>query len=148
MEEKIKQIQDKIVSFLKEGMNLPLSRLCKDSCSEISRLTSYWLYSENSDDQYFILKSANLKNETAHDILMIKHLNQYHLLDPSIWQFLPEENSIYLGKFNSIEEALLFLKDKYTGNWSVSEEMDKKSFKEKNQWVEIIRNNIHTIEDR
>jgi len=147
MDETLKNIQNRIINYLKEYGSQPLLYLCKDNCSEISRLTSYWLYCDNPNNQYSIIKGTGIKEEKSHDVLAIKDSDKYYLVDPSIWQFFPEANNIYLGKFNSVEEISLFLENKYTGTWSVSEIMSEESFENRGKWGNIIKSNIQDNSD-
>lgn len=147
MNNKYTKLQDKIITYLTNISNLPLPELCKYNCSEISRLVGYWLFCDNPENQYLILKGENVMNNMAHDVLLIKNNESYDLLDPSIWQFFPKDKSIYLNKFNSVKDACEFLEDKYRGKWSLSERLDEQAFKEKSDWVEIIESNIREAEE-
>jgi len=142
MKKEITQIQKKIVSLLRKYGKGTLSELSQDHCSEISRLAAFWLSAKMPDAKFSILKGAGITKGDKHDVLLIQTSREFWLADPTIWQFFPRKRSIYLGKFDNLEEAKTFLGKTYGGRWKVSEEMDKKSFREKNEWQRIIKENL------
>lgn len=83
MIEKIKQVQDKIIRFLREGNQKPLETLCKDNCSELSRLVAYWLRNETGNAKFFILKGNKTLIGQAHDVLAVSS-DKVFIVDPTI----------------------------------------------------------------
>jgi len=145
MQKIIDEIQDKIVSFLREvGSNSQrsLSDLCEDSCSELSRLVAFWLSQKIPEAKFLILKGERVREEKSHDILAVSSSDRIFLVDTTIWQFFPNRESIYLGEFTKLNEAIIFLEKLYGGKWQVSEELNDESFREKDEWEKIIRLNL------
>lgn len=144
MHQIIDEVQNKIVTLLRESKGnaeRPLSELCADSCSELSRLSAYWLSKKLIDSQFTILKGVGVGNGQDHDVLVISSNKNQYLIDATIWQFFPEKETIFLGEFVDLEKTLHFLKDMYGGDWSVSEQLTEASFKEKDEWIRIVREN-------
>lgn len=145
MQEIITKIQDKAVSFLQEaggGTDKPLSYLCEDSCSEISRLTAFWLSQELPQAKFLILKGEKVQREKSHDVLAVSCLDKIFLVDTAIWQFFPSRESSYLGEFINLDEAFVFLEKFYGSKWQVSEKLTSESFKERDEWEKIIHLNL------
>jgi len=141
----IDKIQDKVTSFLREDKKNPkksLSDLCVDSCSELSRLVAFWLSQELPKAKFCILKGNKIKKGEDHDVLAVSSVGGIYLLDTTIWQFFPDSESIYIGEFTNLSEAVTFLEKLYGGKWQVSEELDEESFREKDEWERIIRLNL------
>ena len=145
MQEIITKIQNEVISFLQEadgGTDKPLSYLCEDSCSEISRLTAFWLSQKLQKAKFLILKGEKVQGEKSHDILAVSYLNKIFLVDTAIWQFFPDHENSYLGEFVNLDKARVFLEKFYGGKWQVSEKLTDESFKEKNEWKKIIYLNL------
>jgi hypothetical protein len=89
----LNQQQKNIVKLLKKwGGNKPISVLCKDSCSELSRLISCWILKEFPRTTIFILKGDNILNtKRSHDIVLVEENKKTFLLDPSVWQFFKKK---------------------------------------------------------
>lgn len=144
MKRSLDEIQNKVVSLLRESegnAERSLSDLCVDSCSELSRLSAYWLSEKIPDAHFVILKGIGITNGHNHDVLAISVKEKQYLIDATIWQFFPEKETIFLGEFDTIEKVLNFLNDMYEGDWFVSEDLTEDSFKEKDEWIRIIREN-------
>ncbi len=147
MQEIITKIQDKVISFLQEACghtDKPLSYLCEDSCSEISRLTAFWLSQELPEAKFLILKGERVQREKSHDILAVSYLDKIFLVDTAIWQFFPSHKSSYLGEFINLDKVFVFLKKFYGGKWQVSEKLTNESFKERDEWKKIIYLNLNS----
>ena len=145
MQEIITKIQNKVISFLQEaggGADKPLSYLCEDSCSEISRLTAFWVSKKLPEAKFLILKGEKVQGEKSHDILAVSHLGKIFLVDMAIWQFFPDHEKAYLGEFVNLDKTLIFLEKFYGGRWQVSEKLTDASFKEKDEWKKIIYLNL------
>jgi|SRR3989339_827497 len=145
IEKIIDEIQNKIISLLRESkksVDTPLSELCVDSCSELSRLSACWLSKKLPGAQFIIVKGVGVKSGQNHDVLVVVVGQKRHLIDATIWQFFPDHESILLGNFDDEKEVKHFLENTYGGEWSVSEDLTEESFKEKNEWEKVIRLNI------
>lgn len=111
----------------------PYWMLAKYNCSEVSRLLGIKVFCDLGEiSKPFILKGSVTKNgiskDNIHDILGFfdSALNELILVDPTIWQFFPKKRSIFLGKFKTLDEAILFTENLYEGKWNFSEYLDKK----------------------
>lgn len=138
------QQQKKIITLFKKwGGNKPLGVLCKDSCSELSRLISCWVIKEYPKAKISILKGDNIFNtKRSHDILLVEENKNLFLLDPSIWQFLKRKRNILIGEIKSTEDALKLANDIYKGKWKISEKIEKNICGESKELERIIKLNI------
>ncbi len=146
MQEIITKIQNKVISFLQEAegsVGKPLSYLCEDSCSEISRLTAFWLSQKLPEVKFLILKGEKVQMEKSHDVLAVSYLDKIFLVDTAIWQFFPDHENSYLGEFINLDKAFVFLEKFYGGKWQVSEKLTEESFEEKDEWKKIIHLNLN-----
>lgn len=140
----LNQQQKNIVALLKKcGGNKPLSVLCKDSCSELSRLLGCWIIKEYPKANISILKGDNVFNtKRSHDIILVEKDKKNFLLDPSVWQFLKRKRSIIVGEVKNAEEALKLAHDTHGGKWKVSEKIKKNICKESKELERIIKLNV------
>jgi hypothetical protein len=145
MQEVLQEIEDKARSLLRESepdTQRLLSELCADSCSELSRLSAFWISEKVSDAQYMILQGLGILGGQSHDVLVVIYKQKYYLVDASVWQFFPDSTSIFLGKFTDMREVLIYLKDTYGGDWSIAETLTADSFNEKDEWEKVVRMNM------
>lgn len=139
----LKTVENKIKKILKSA-NKTLFLASQDNCSEMSRLVGCWVLQNFPSANAYILKGKSVLNEPDknHDILAIEEKNKFYLIDPTIWQFFKNKKNILLKKENKIEDCLRFAEQFYKGKWSISETLDKKSFKNIKEWENIIKTNI------
>lgn len=141
----IEGIQKKILALLPEEKLQKKKLLLEDCCSELSRLVASWI---NENDEYscqVILKGGNVcSTNKSHDILASIKNGKIYLIDPTIWQFFPNEGSILIGEYTSLDEAIVASAKKYGGHWQKSEIPKKISSEEKDKWLKIVKDNIKT----
>lgn len=142
----IKNIQSRVLELLPKERQSDRAILLHDSCSELSRLVAGWLEEDKQFTQYFILKGVHVyATKKSHDILaVIDFSNKVYLIDPTIWQFFPQEESILVGEVNSLAEATVVAEDKYGGTWKMREELKNISVKEKEEWLKMVNININS----
>lgn len=117
-----------------------------DCCSELSRLVPCWINENDESYQHTILKGKNVCNTTkSHDILACSQNNRVYLIDPTIWQFFPNKNSIFIGEYSSINNAIVMITKKYSGNWKKSETLKNISLEEKIKLLKIVKKNINEL---
>jgi len=64
---------------------ISLSKLCDDTCSEVSRLLAQWFLSKLPKVDLYIAKGKIGKR--FHDLLLIHDKQEVYILDPTVWQF-------------------------------------------------------------
>lgn len=138
------QIQLKVIGLFPKDKQSSIGPLCKDSCSEISRLAAGWIKEIDKSSRLLILKGVNVCNtDKSHDILaVISSDNSIYIIDPTIWQFFPERKSILLFISNNLDKALSEITKIYGGKWQVSKEIYQVSLIDQNKYLEIISQNI------
>lgn len=140
----IEKIQNEILKFVPEGNKLSLSVIFEDCCSELSRLVASWILEADESTHQVILKGDDVcGTNKSHDILAIKEGGKIYLIDPTIWQFFPDEKSILIGESNSIDEAITLASKKYGGQWKISEALSEVSEKEKVEYQDVVLKNIN-----
>jgi hypothetical protein len=121
----IQTLQNSSISILKEGNEKkPLWMLAKYNCSELSWLAGLNVLEDlGPASKPFILKgdvnnSDVEKVENIHDILgyFDSKEGEYAVVDPKVWQFYPERESIYVGSFQTIDEAISEVGNSTTGS--------------------------------
>ena len=119
----IKKIQEQIIQLLPADFQNRPGILLTDSCSEVSRLVAYWIKILDKFNRVVILKGVNVcGTQKEHDILaVIAANNQVYVIDPTIWQFFPQAESILVFVSEDVNVALDKIKEKYGGQWSESE---------------------------
>lgn len=139
----IEKIQEKILELLPEEKRQEKSVLLEDCCSELSRLVASWISKDDKSIRQVILKGENVcKKNKSHDILASIKNDRVYLIDPTIWQFFPDENSILIGEYASLEESIVAATKKYGGHWKISEELKEVSSEEKDELLKTIKENI------
>ena len=103
---------------------IPLSELCDDTCSEVSRLLAQWFLKKLPKANMSIAKGKIGKR--FHDILLV-HDKEVYILDPTVWQFFKNKKSIFIKKTKTVNDALLVLTSIYGGKWRISERIIKYS---------------------
>ena len=125
----IEKIQKKILELLPEGKHLEKALLLADCCSELSCLVACWLNELDEFNYHIILKGDKVCNtDKSHDILASTQSDKVYLIDPTIWQFFPNENSILIGEYSTLNEAIAATTKKYGGHWHESEELSRNSY--------------------
>jgi hypothetical protein len=117
-----------VFELLEYNGRRPLSVLCKDSCSEVSRLLAVWLRKELPSAKIYIAK-GKIRN-LFHDLLIVKVNDKVYVVDPTVWQFFENKKSILIDKASDAGEALKVITKIYTGKWKVSEQITNYSKKE------------------
>lgn len=148
MNKTILNLQNKVIKFLKAcDNNLPLNLLSEINCSEISRLVGCWVLEKKSSARVYILKGTNIKfgKNKSHDILMVYKSDKIYLIDPTVWQFFKNKKSILIKETNNLLDALMHINKIYGGKWNISENITKTSYKDMNDWKNLIRINISSI---
>ena len=142
--ETIKKIQNDIIQLLPMEHQDKPGLLLADSCSELSRLAAGWIKSSDASNHVVILKGTNIcDTQKAHDILAVLTIDQQvFVIDPTVWQFFPQEKSILVFMTSSIESALNMAAAKYGGSWSISEEFFHINKDEEKKYLDIIRQNM------
>jgi hypothetical protein len=138
------RIQKRVLVILRDGhKNTLLQDSAKYNCSEVSRLVGCWIFEDCQYFRVYIFKGEKLLvSELAHDLLIVEHNKYYFVIDPTVWQFFPEEKTILMFKTKKVDQALVFLKSKYGGTWKLSEEMAIKDCDCKEEWIRIIELNL------
>lgn len=142
-EEYIDKIQKKILDLLLKEQQQKKALLLVDCCSELSRLVVSWINDIDKTSHQVILKGDKVcDTNKSHDMVANIQNGKIYLIDPTIWQFFPSEDSILIGEFNSIDEAIAAAVEKYGGTWQKSEDLRKISPREKDKWLSIVKANI------
>lgn len=124
----IESLQNYVVSLLRKGNeSKPLWMLAKYNCSEVSWLVGLKVAQDlgEKSDPFTLKGDVNNgieKAENAHDILgyFDPDSKDFVILDPTIWQFYPEAESIFIGSFETIEKAIAEVSKHYQGDWKLS----------------------------
>ncbi len=112
---------------------ISLSKLCDDTCSEVSRMLGQWFLNKLPKADMYIAKGKIGKR--FHDLLLV-HDKEVYILDPTVWQFFKNKKSILIKRTKTVNDALLALTSIYGGKWKISERITKYSNKE----IERIKN--------
>lgn len=94
----------------------------RHQCSELSRLVGNWVLTRHTAAQVRIAK-GEFFDSSAHDVLLVEVEGRHTAVDPTVWQFFPDRESIYVAAAASTDELLTLLTAKYGGTWAVSEEL-------------------------
>jgi len=142
--EYIATLQDRILELIPENSRGSLSVAFEDSCSELSRLVASWIREIDDKCDLLILKGENVCNSAkSHDLLaVIYSRGEIFIIDPSVWQFFPENKSILIFIKNNLEESLRDIKKLYGGEWQVSEEITQISQTDQIKYQNIILKNM------
>lgn len=143
-EEIIKNIQQQILQLLPADQRNRPGVLLADSCSEISRLVAGWIKLIDESIRIAILKGVNVcGTKKSHDIVTATTIdNQVYIIDPTIWQFFPQAESILALTSDDINIALDKIKAMYGGQWAKSEEFVQMDKTEEKKYLDIIAQNI------
>ena len=150
----ITELREYSISVLREGnRGKSLSMLAKYNCSEVSRLVGLKVIRDLGIlSKPFILKGDvlgdGIDKDNIHDILGFfdEESSKFILVDPTIWQFLPRKRNIFLGEFNTLDEAITFSNKFYEGEWEFSEYVDEKN-EDVNEMKRIIMLNCDQAPD-
>lgn len=139
----IERIQKRILKLLPEEKREKKALLLGDCCSELSRLVAVWIREDDKSSCQTILKGDNVCNTSkSHDILANIKNGKVYVIDPTIWQFFPNEDSILIGEYPSIGEAIAAAVKKYGGQWQKSEDLQEIAARENDEWLRIVKENI------
>ena len=135
-EKYITNIQERVVDLL-HSISSDLGAASKERCSEVARLVGCWILDDHPDFEISILR-GEFENGLAHDVLTEKQSDSFTIVDPTVWQFFPKDDTIVLGTFSTMPEAELFLSRRYGGIWHVSEKMKTCTTEYSAELLEII----------
>jgi len=141
----IVKIQNQIIQLLPPNRQKHPGVLFTDSCSEVARLAASWIRKElDKTNRILILKGDKVcGTKKSHDILAVLSNNKVYVIDPTIWQFFPKEKSILVFQQESIDAAINKIKDKYGGQWAISEKFTQLSKNDEKKYLKIISQNIN-----
>jgi hypothetical protein len=148
MKELIFDLQNEIIKLLKSyNQDLPLSLLSQDNCSELSRLAGCWIMKKDPSARVSIFKGTGIRigKNRSHDLLIVNKNDRIYILDVAIWQFYKTQKSIYIKQAGNLADIMIFLRKKYGGEWSISENITKNHCKNINTWKKVIKHNISSI---
>lgn len=138
----LEQIEQRVRDLLSGYPSKSLSEASRDNCSEVSRLVGCWIQEQEPEAVMTILKGEDVCDKhTAHDLLAVRLKKTTYLLDPTIWQFFPDSQSILMGEGPTLADALELAKDQYGGTWSLSEDFDANVYSQ-DTLQEIVLKNI------
>ena len=139
----IKKAKEYALHLLEYTGRKPLYIICKDSCSEVSRLLAVWFRNEMPRAKIYIAKGKI--RSRAHDLIIINDAEGVSIIDPTIWQFFKHKRSIFVGKTETVGEALHKLAAIYGGKWKIYERITKYSKKELFKIKRTIADNINQL---
>ena len=116
-----------VFSLIGYDGKISLSKLCNDTCSEVSRILAQWFLKKLPKADMYIVKGKIGKR--FHDLLLV-HDKEVYILDPTVWQFFKNKKSILIKKTKTINDALSVLINIYGGKWRISDKITKYSNKE------------------
>jgi len=113
---------------VRQLLSLPthsLSETAADQCSEVARVCAHWILEVTPTVQVFIMKGVGIfgDGERAHELVMVKYESLITLIDPTIWQFFPDAQSMLLVDEADDYRANALLMDMYGGIWGKVEEV-------------------------
>lgn len=139
----IVSIQKRILDLLPAELRKQPGIFLADSCSEVSRLVAAWIKKIDDSSIITIFKGNEVcGTKKAHDVLVVQNGNIFYVIDPTIWQFFPEENSILISISVDLDGAIKSIQAKYGGYWQKSEDFTKLDSVEESNYVNIIVQNI------
>lgn len=143
-EDIIKDIQKQIIKLLPTNQQDQLDVLLSDSCSEVSRLVAGWIKRLGKSNCIIIIKGTDVcDTKKSHDMLAVTtNDNQVYIIDPTVWQFFPDAESILICISDNINTAFDQVKKIYGGQWSKSEEFIEIDTDKEKEYMDIIRQNI------
>jgi hypothetical protein len=139
----IQRIQQRVFGLLPESDRSLLGTLLRDSCSEVARVVADWIREVEPSSRLMILNGINVCGTTrSHDIVAVIDLGgNVSIIDPTIWQFFPEAESILVSRVSDLGSAVEKIETKYGGNWAISEEFSKLSKEDEEKYRAIIVQN-------
>lgn len=129
-----------VLDLLEYNGARPLYILCKDSCSEVSRLLGLWFRKKLPKANVFIAK-GKIQNH-FHDLLIIEDGEEVNIVDPTVWQFFRNKKSIFIVQSKTMEQAFKKLTNIYGGKWKMSEQVTNYSESEIVKFKQIIKSNL------
>ena len=138
------QLQDYIISLLTAHSGKSLEELSQDNCSEISRLAAAWLLDHGVVAPIYILKGTGpiLGKQVDHDVLVAQIDEGLMIIDPTIWQFRPQEKDMLILSVTGLNEAMSKLVQYYGGRWEISETIRSVSKQDVVAWLDVVNRNI------
>jgi len=101
---------------------IPLYKLSRDHCSEVSRLLADRLLRRFPKSKLYIAK-GELKAR-AHDVIFFEpNGGVFYIIDPTIWQIFKMKKSILVSDAKNLNDALKILSRMYSGKWKISEKV-------------------------
>lgn len=124
--------------------NQPLEKLAQDNCSEISRLAAAWLLDHGTAAPIYILKGTKpiLGRQVDHDVLVTQIDADMMIIDPTIWQFRPQDKDMLILPASDLTDAITTLVKYYGGSWEVSETIRSVTKQDVADWLDIVNRNI------
>ena len=111
-----------VFSLIGYNGQISLSKLCNNTCSEVSRMLGQWFLNKLPKADMYIAKGKIGKR--FHDILLV-HDKKVYIIDPTVWQFFKNKKSILIKRTKTVNDALLALASIYGGKWRISERITK-----------------------
>ncbi len=120
-----------------------LAIVCRDSCSEVSRLLALWVQEALPGADTHIAK-GEVGEDRFHDLLIVTHGQTFYVLDPTVWQFFADRQSILVGTATTIQGALELVAKTYGGTWKISEHVTEYTPDEIQEFKTIVAQNAAT----
>ena len=111
-----------VFSLIGYDGKISLSKLCNDTCSEVSRILAQWLRNKLPKADMYIAKGKIGKR--CHDLLLV-YDKEVYILDPTVWQFFKNKKSILIKKTKTVDDSLSVLTNIYGGKWRILERITK-----------------------
>jgi hypothetical protein len=112
-----------------------------NQCSEISRLVGGWILTLHPSHRALIVK-GEFFDSSAHDLIVVERPQGFLAIDPTVWQFFPESESMFVAATDDFTAMLVQLTDKYGGTWAVSETLTPNDAAAEHALLETIERNI------
>lgn len=143
----IGEIQKRVVGLLPAELQDRPGLFLADSCSEVSRLVAGWLKKLDQSMKILILKGVGVCNtDRQHDILaVIDNQTRVQIIDSTVWQFFPNDNSILICEAKNIDDAIGQVAEKYGGKWQIGTEIAQLSEIEENVYLNVVARNVTEI---
>lgn len=138
------QLQNYIISLLTANSNKSLEIIAQDNCSEISRLAAAWLLDHGVAAPIYILKGTKpiLGKQVDHDVLVAQIEADMVIIDPTIWQFRPQNKDMLILFVSDLIDSINKLTQYYGGSWEISETMHTVTKQDIADWLDIVNRNI------
>ena len=129
----------KIQTVVQEILGEPLHIHAQDTCSELSRYVGYILLENILDIDAWIYK-LEIPHDKVHDILITHNQDVWQAIDPTIWQFFPEEKTVLVATSNKKENLIKLIGKKYgTKNILESERLEVGDINQKGELLDTVK---------